>query len=161
MKDIPRFPNYAITRDGRVWSKKRTTTKGGWLKPGRHKFGYPQVGLCKNSKRYQCCIHHIVLETYVGPCPEGMECRHLNGDPTDNRLGNLCWGTRAENHYDAVKHGTHIGNRKFTEEQVWRVFNTYHDGTYNQQELADYFGVGWGTIHGIVTKRTWRYLWST
>lgn len=29
-----------------------------------------------------------------------MECRHLNGNPVDNRLENLCWGTHSENEYD-------------------------------------------------------------
>jgi len=46
------------------------------------------------------------LETSVGPCPEGHVTRHLNGDPTDNRLENLRWGTRSENQRDSVKHGT-------------------------------------------------------
>lgn len=35
----------------------------------------------------------LVLETFVGPCPEGMKAIHINGDAEDNRLENLKWGT--------------------------------------------------------------------
>jgi hypothetical protein len=52
-------------------------------------------------------VHRLVLEAFVGPCPPGMETRHLNGDPSDNRLVNLAWGTPSENNLDRVKHGTH------------------------------------------------------
>ena len=49
--------------------------------------------------------HRLVLETFRGPCPPGQEARHLNGDPLDNRLVNLEWGTKAENTEDQFTHG--------------------------------------------------------
>ena len=42
-------------------------------------------------------VHHAVLLAWVGPCPEGCQCDHLNGINTDNRLCNLQWVTNAEN----------------------------------------------------------------
>ena len=41
--------------------------------------------------------HHAVLYAWVGPCPKGFECDHLNGITTDNRLENLEWVTPEEN----------------------------------------------------------------
>lgn len=70
-------------------------------KPGGPK--YPRVSLA-GRLRY---VHRLVLEAFVGPCPKGMQCRHLNGIPTDNRLENLRWGTPSEDNYDRVRHGTH------------------------------------------------------
>jgi hypothetical protein len=35
-----------------------------------------------------------------------MVCRHLDGNPINNRLENLRWGTHKENKADAIKHGT-------------------------------------------------------
>jgi hypothetical protein len=57
-------------------------------------------------------VHHLVLEAFVGPCPDGHVCRHLNGDPADNRTANLAWGTHSENGLDSVVHGTNWQARK-------------------------------------------------
>lgn len=51
-------------------------------------------------------VHHLVLETFVGPCPSGYEARHLNGNPGDNRACNLAWGSRVEQIADQKRHGT-------------------------------------------------------
>jgi hypothetical protein len=52
-------------------------------------------------------VHRLVLDAFVGPCPDGMECRHLNGVKADCRLSNLAWGTRKENIEDRVRHANH------------------------------------------------------
>jgi len=36
-------------------------------------------------------VDHLVLLAFVGPCPEGYECRHLDGDPANNHVDNLRW----------------------------------------------------------------------
>lgn len=165
MKQIPRFSNYCITKGGKVWSKPR---HGKWLKPYKQKNGYLTVNL-QDKNKGNISISRLVLETFVGPCPEGMKCRHLNGDRQDNRLENLCWGTRSDNQKDAIRHGTasclkrkgHNSNfAKLTENQVKLIFCAYHDGAYTQQELADCFGVGQGCIQAIVTKKNWGHLWD-
>lgn len=71
--------------------------------------GHLKVGL---GRRHYDQVHRLVMAAFVGPCPDGMEVRHLNGDPADNRLENLAYGTRAENIADAVRHGTHVQARK-------------------------------------------------
>jgi len=67
--------------------------------------GYLLIDLHKASVKTTYKVHRLILETFVGPCPSGMECRHLDGNPANNRLENLCWGTRSENARDTVKHG--------------------------------------------------------
>lgn len=51
--------------------------------------------------------HRMVLEAFVGPRPEGMFGCHSDGNPANNALHNLRWGTHSENMQDAVRHGTH------------------------------------------------------
>lgn len=77
------------------------------LKPHKDKRGYARVALYLDgvSKTYQ--VHRLVLETFIGPCPEGMECLHIDGNPENNDISNLRWGTHYENVQDAKRHGTY------------------------------------------------------
>lgn len=106
LKPIPNYPGYKITRDGRVWSDKSNW----WLKPSIAKFGrnkliaYNVVNLFTTAKVRVVPIHRLLLEAFVGPRPQGMVCRHLDGDSLNNDLDNLCWGTYLENTQDMTKH---------------------------------------------------------
>ena len=116
-KPIPGYEGqYEVSDQGRVRSSTRLvmcegTVKGSYfsvkqgriLKPGRMPAGHLSVSL---GRRNSQCVHKLVLLAFVGPALPNQECRHLNGDPADNRLKNLRWGTRTENIKDAVQHGT-------------------------------------------------------
>jgi hypothetical protein len=113
---VPDFPGYRVGDDGSVWICWRTCRAGRrltdrWkpmkLCPGSR--GYLRVNLTPASGgRYQTFrVHRLVLEVFVGPCPDGLECRHLNGVRTDCRLSNLAWGTPTENLEDRRKHANH------------------------------------------------------
>ena len=81
--------------------------KGKFIAPGRSsKYGHLKVKLCKDGVQRSFHLHQLVLTAFIGPRPEGMEVRHLNGDPGDNQLVNLAYGTRKENANDARLHGT-------------------------------------------------------
>ena len=67
--------------------------------------GHLYVRLHKEKKGKDWYVHTLVLTAFVGPRPEGMECLHRDGDPTNNRVENLRWGTRSQNRLDTVKHG--------------------------------------------------------
>ena len=102
-KPIPGYEGlYEVSDQGRVKSYRRYP-EGRLLRPGCMSGGHVSVSLgIKNS----LCVHALVLLAFVGPPPEKHECRHLNGNPSDNRLENLRWGTRSENIADAIRHGT-------------------------------------------------------
>lgn len=109
MKTIKDYPNYAVTKDGRVKVKLRIDSqqrKAGnhWLKPATSKRGYPVVTLSKNNNKKTFCLHTLVLNAYVGKRSVKKECRHLDGNPQNNNLNNLCWGTSQENSNDTRLH---------------------------------------------------------
>ena len=53
-------------------------------------------------------VHRLVLFAFVGALPantQRMEARHLDGNPTNNKLTNLAWGTVVENRADRRRLG--------------------------------------------------------
>lgn len=52
-------------------------------------------------------VHRLVVRAFIGEIQEGMEVRHLNGNPADNRLENLAIGTRSDQRLDDVRNGVH------------------------------------------------------
>lgn len=104
--DFLGFPKHRIGNDGSFWKflKKRKCWKKYKGIPSR---GYLMAGFGVGYKRYY--IHRLVLLAFVGPCPPGMECCHIDGNPINNRLSNLRWGTRRENMEDRVRHGCDNG----------------------------------------------------
>lgn len=102
-KVIPGYEGrYEVSDQGRVKSYCRNR-EGRLLKPGRMPGGHLSVALGRGDSQ---CVHKLVLLAFVGPAPDKHECCHNNGNPADNRLENLRWGTRRENILDAVRHGT-------------------------------------------------------
>ena len=83
----------------------------------------PFLNLWKNNKQNVVRLHKLVLEAFVGKCPEGMECCHNDGDAFNNHVSNLRWDTHKSNIQDRIKHGTsnrgeRCGTAKLTLEQV-------------------------------------------
>lgn len=107
---IPSFPDYMVSSLGRVASHKYRTPR--LLQPVIHKSGYPRFGLYVGRKRIRKASHALVAEAFIGPRPDGMVIRHLDGDPSNNTPGNLAYGTNSENVVDQIRHGTHPQARK-------------------------------------------------
>lgn len=76
--------------------------RGQLLRPGTLKSGHQFVVL---GKRRGACVHTLVLTTFTGPAPEGMECCHNDGEPGHNAHSNLRWDTRANNIIDDFRSG--------------------------------------------------------
>jgi hypothetical protein len=163
---IPDFPGYRVTDRGRVqscWKRGRypaMTDQWRDLKPRIHKSGYRYVTLSRDSLEFRRYIHEIVLTAFFGPCPEGQLCRHLNGDPADNRWPeNIRWGTPAENVADTYRHGramvgeTHYA-AKLTVDDVRRIRKLAADGM-SQVEIARRYSMHPASIGDIIRRRNW------
>lgn len=107
------FPGYEVSDHGcvRSWRKNGPTDElrdaPRIMTPSNSSKGYLHVNLWRDGSRFTRNVHRLVLEAFVGSCPYGEECRHLNGKPSENGLENLAWGTHSDNILDAVSHGTH------------------------------------------------------
>ena len=106
---------YEVSSHGRVRSLDRTVTysdgrvcrlKGKALRTPPNQDGYPRANLSAQGKSQVRHVHALVAEAFIGPRPDGVDVCHGDGDPANNRLDNLRYGTRSENMLDAVRHGT-------------------------------------------------------
>lgn len=163
---------YEVSDMGRVKSVARVIQrKGGRVNPIPEKIlkpvmcrRYPGVSLYRAGSPLKTpAIHALVMAAFVGPCPEGMQVAHNNGDRTDNRLENLRYATPLENSRDKFEHGTvlrgeQIGISKLTPEKVIEIRRLYASGQYSQQTLADMFGVWQTVVSSIVLRKTWKHV---
>lgn len=120
---------------------------------------YLMVTLSKGGVKSTLTIHSLVLAAFVGPCPEGQEGRHLNCQPHDNRLANLCYGTRAVNREDSRREGTlavgeRIAQHKLTVAEVLeiRVAKGRHE------DIAAVYGVSRAQISRIKRLENWQHV---
>lgn len=132
--------HYSVSDQGTVRSEARVTVSENGNRrtlrerqlrsaPGAN--GHLNVVLYFNQRKTSKYIHHLVMEAFVGSRPSGCDIRHLNGNPADNRLENLRYGTRQENAQDALRHGTnHNASKTHCKNgHAFTAQNTYWDPT--------------------------------
>lgn len=100
------FSRYEVSNRGdvRAWH----SLWGRWhtLRPQINPKGYVTFNLYRDDGvRREVRVHRLVMETFVGPMPAGLEIRHLDDVKTNNHISNLAYGTRAENVNDRIKNG--------------------------------------------------------
>jgi hypothetical protein len=107
------FKFYEVSDHGQVRSLERVVIRSnGSLQRIRSRIlkpwvtdGYCMVSLHGTGQPSNMRVHTLVLEAFVGPAPDGMECCHENDIRNDNRLVNLRWGTRKSNVHDMLRNG--------------------------------------------------------
>lgn len=87
------------------------TLPGKILKPSERDTGHLKVWL-SNGEAKVFYVHRLVLIAFIGLPEEGQEGCHWDGDPQNNEVSNLRWGTASENRQDSLRHGTHAQVRK-------------------------------------------------
>lgn len=107
---------YEVSDRGRVKSLQRTvirangsgyTVREKILKPRPSQSGHMRVSLYRDGQDETRFVHRLVLEAFVGPRPDGMECCHWDDVPANNHLDNLRWDTGSANQWDKVRNGNH------------------------------------------------------
>lgn len=161
MKWIPGFEDlYAVTLKGEVISFHGEQPIS--LVPTEIQGGYLKVALHHNGQRTDHLIHRLVLETFMSECPPGCEARHLDGNPKNNLLNNLAWGTPLQNSADKRSHGTIVcgenhGRVKVTTEQVREIKERYANGETQESIAADY-PITRRMVGLIVNGKKWTHL---
>ncbi len=170
-RDIPGYEGrYQVSDMGGVKSLahtavRRNTLTGGVshvpvpekiLKPQvQKKSGHLEVKLGSNPAQH-IRVHTLVMLTFVGPRPGGLEVCHNDSDPTNNRLSNLRYDTRSSNRIDMVKVGNE-GRQILTVEDVHDIRDRLRRGE-SCSSIARTFGVHKSTISKIKSGKNFAWL---
>ena len=167
-RTIPGYPPYyEVSNHGRMRTYLRRGTRrvmetpapmqGGLI--GGYRVHHPRLG---SGRHPSLRTHHAVLMAFVGPKPPGHVCRHLNGDPLDNRVGNLAWGTHQQNSDDKYLHGTMCvgsknGSARLVAADVLVIRHLLSKGT-GLTRLARLFDINKSTVARIRDRANWAHL---
>ena len=164
--DVPGYPGYCVSSMGRAKSKERIihrpnqpsyTLKEKILKTKcEYRQGYGVFQGSINGKFFSMYLHTAMALAFFGPRPEGMEVRHLDGNPGNNVIENLKYGTRSENIADAKRHGTfpmyekRPGAKLTKSKAIAIVLDTRKTSI-----IAEEYGIKQTTVRSIKIGDTW------
>lgn len=107
---------YQVSDRGRVKSLERTApARSGSVRKVSERVlrqftddvGRKQVSLTREGKTRAKRVHRLVAEAFLTNPGDLPLVLHGDGDPGNNCVSNLRWGTHSQNRLDAVRHGTH------------------------------------------------------
>jgi len=153
-KGWPGDSRYQVSDKGRVRHVRRSGVRKLHSSRGYLMFAYELDGI-----RFNKYVHRMVLETFVGPCPEGSEASHIDGDRSNNDVSNLIWESRLENMRRKKGHGTQChgerhGISKLTEEDVLSIRRS----NLSHSALGRKHGVSHQTVRRIRLREAWRHI---
>ena len=175
-KKCKSYAGYSVNEHGEVFTHRKRFGKGRG-KGGGVKIDWTyqrKLDLYKGHEKYLCAsistkkgqrsipIHTILLDAFIGPRPKNLEIRHLDGNPMNNKLSNLCYGTRKENALDRVKHnksgkGMLHPLAKLTNKKVVKIRSLYNQ-SYRIAAIARQFNIGETTVRDIVNRKSWTHI---
>ena len=128
------FPNYSISSWGRILNK--------YGKEIKHLVQNKDLSVVVdlyNGKgvKHRRNVGKIVCEVFKGKCPDKLEVRHLDGNPFNNNIQNLEFGTSKQNSEDAIKHRYRMKKRRATvelisDEEVLRIRDYFNKNEYKK-----------------------------
>jgi|GEM_PF-1958428 len=145
---IPGMHSHYISASGQVVKKNKTGYR--LLKILSATDTYALVTI--NNKKYR--VSRLVLSAFVREPLPGEVARHLDGNPANNHLSNLEWGTQTDNMKDARIHQTLATS--LTEEQVCYIRTQITHRTISQ--IAHELNINRGTVRAIALGHTWKHI---
>ena len=165
-RPVPSALGYAATACGQIISYHRLEPFA--LKQANHPQGYKKVCLKTENGIKNKLVHRLIMEAWVGPCPEGCVTNHKNGNKTDNRVENLEYCTQRENMIHSCLYGlspkppTTRGSEcrlaKLTEEKILAMRSEVDRKPGYLKRLSELYGVTPSTVSKILRRTIWTHI---
>lgn len=160
-RDVPGFPGYRVSDQGRVIGK-----RGKLIRPAVGHGGYHKISAYVGGEKINASVHRMVAMAFHGPAPDGRPwVAHGDGDPTNNSPSNLRWATAKENSADRESHGRTFrargalcGTAKVSEAEALDIKSEYGAGVITQSMLGEVFGLTHQAVWSIVNGKNWGHL---
>jgi len=152
-KPIPDYPDYRISDRGQVRSHKRGKTR---IMSLFTKTRYPRLSLYNRGHKRTWRVHNLVMLAFVGPCPDGMEVCHNDGDRLNNDINNLRYDTKLNNEHDKTEAVRLRASQKIRDAEVANIRRRYMAGNITHDELANEYGVDRSSIGKLVRGKSFR-----
>lgn len=160
-KCIRAEPGYAISNMGRVKSLARTiqrsngrkqTIRERVLKLSFDELGYPQVRFNRHTYK----VHRLIGMEFMGDRPTNEVIRHLDGNPQNNHLSNLEYGTLSQNIYDCYDYRGNLRKSQKLDEHIASKIKAQLMAGIESYKLAKQYHVSQQTICDIKHNRIYR-----
>lgn len=103
---IKDYPNYEVSSEGRV----RNIKTGRIMRQQTNRNGYKNLTLRRDNTQHDVRVHRLVADAFYDGDHYGLDVNHIDGDKTNNFIGNLEWCTRKENIKHALNSGLRVNN---------------------------------------------------
>ena len=103
-------------------------------------------------------VHRMVMDAFVGSCPEGMTVDHIDRNRQNNKLENLRYATKSEQDANRDLSGISGENSRFSKldwDKVRKIRQLHTEGKAITT-MAKRFNVGGDTIRRVVNNKTWK-----
>ena len=132
------------------------------LKPIHQHTGYHTVALYLDKIPTMLLLHRVNTSAFLGPCPDGLQVNHKDGDKANNELENLEYMTASENNLHAFatglkKRGEEHHEAKLSEAEVLLIVEAVRGGSYQREAAADH-GVTQANVSCIMRGKTWSHV---
>ncbi len=129
---VPGFPDYTVTKDGKVYSHKGKGGNRHLMKiqkrkyPGRKRFEYNVTLWTKNehgeSARKLYNYPRLILSAKLGrPLEDWEQARHMDGNWDNNHMDNLQAGCVLNNMIDDIEKGTRQTSAAYVDQAIQRL----------------------------------------
>lgn len=137
---------FAVYKDGVVWD----IAQERWRVPDIDVDGYRILFLGNRN----CKLHRLMLMVFDRAPLYGEQGRHLDGDPSNNEITNLAWGSGKSNWQDRRLHNREGAEwrRILTNEQALKIFNDPRP----ERDIAKDFGIQRICVVLIKEKKTYK-----